>query len=152
MGRQNSLFNQEEDKEIIAILREAESKGRLKRRVTVWQHLELDVVENNLEKIKSETDQVDFLKYDYPCLYFYICGVKGISVDEFMDKCKEFEYAEPELYIYYIHGWLIPTFNQMRANKKLYYGNKEISIDGEICEYRGEMYEGQCFGIGEVYH
>ena len=57
--------------------------------------------------------------WEYPCLYFHVCEVKGISSQEFMELCKTFFDEDPLLFVYYIHGWLIPHFAHLRSQNKL---------------------------------
>ena len=41
-----------------------------------------------------------------------------------MDFCKRFEYGDPTLYVFYIHGWLLPHIAQLRAQNKLEMHNR----------------------------
>ena len=91
------------------ILRKAEKEGQLEE-VTRWQVVVLDEIEKQLSGIQVEKEQIDYLQSSYPCLYFYVCDQKGISTAEFMEECKEYEYADRLVYFYFIHGWLVPRF------------------------------------------
>ena len=67
-----------------------------------------------------------------------------------MSKCKGFE-KDPYLYVYYIHGWLIPHLDQLRGQSKLKQGTKEIKIYAEKCKYTGELdQKGLACGFGEA--
>ena len=68
-----------------------------------------------------------------------------------MEFCKRFEYGDPSLYVFYIHGWLLPHIAQLRAQKKLELRKIEFKIEDvyfrEVPEvkkgtYSGEMYQG----------
>ena len=70
--------------------------------------------------MSDEDDQLDFLKIEYPCLYLFVCQVKGISSQEFMDFCKALgNHENSYYYIYHIHGWLFPPFAQLRTQGEL---------------------------------
>ena len=55
-----------------------------------------------------------------------------------MKECEGYESGKPDLYIYYIHGWLLPYLDGLREQKKLKQGTKQIRIDGKTCKYTGE--------------
>ena len=72
---------------------------------------------------------MDYLKYEITCVFIYICKTKGIDIQEIMEEFKKFENHEKlELYIYYIHGWLIPHISHLKDSKILKQGTKEIEI------------------------
>ena len=62
----------------------------------------------------------------------------GLSTAQFMEDCKKFE-DDPYLFTIYIHGWLIPTFEELRSQNKLKKGEKTITINGFECKYTGEV-------------
>ena len=62
----------------------------------------------------------------------------GLSTTEFMQECKTFE-DDPYLFTVYIHGWLLPTLEELRSQKKLKQGSKTIIINGFECKYNGEV-------------
>ena len=88
----------------------------------------------------DEEDQLDFLNIEYPCLYFFVCLVREISCQEFMDICKALENHEnTKLYVYHIHGWWFPHLAQLRTQGKLKQGTTEVKIYGYSCKYTGEL-------------
>ena len=131
------------------ILREAERKGLLEE-VTRWQLVDLEQVEKQLSGIQTETDQIDYLQLSFPCLYFYVCDQKGISTAEFMEECKEYEYADRLVYFYFIHGWLIPRFSQLRDQGQIKDDQKQHYVGGDyLCNYQGPInVDGKACGIG----
>ena len=78
---------------------------------------------------------MDDLKYKHMGLYLYICKAKDFETglkfrdwfkdllikfdDGFMDFCKRFKYGDPALYVFYIHGFLLPYIAELRAQEKL---------------------------------
>ena len=117
----------------MSILKQAESDGTLKK-VTEWQYVKLEEVQKKLDSFETEEEQMDYLKYEITCVFYHICNVKGIDIQEVMEEFKKFEHHEMlELYVLYIHGWLIPHITHLRASKKLIQGTKEIMINGKKC-------------------
>ena len=55
--------------ENIAILRKAEEDGTFGE-ITKWQVVDLNKVEEILVSLETDEEQLDFLKFEYPCLYF----------------------------------------------------------------------------------
>ena len=53
----------------IAILREAQKDGSFDE-ITKWQFVDLTKVEEKLGNLVTDEEQLDFLKFEYPCLYF----------------------------------------------------------------------------------
>ena len=62
----------------IAILREAQ-KDKSFGEITKRQEVDLNKVEEKLNSIETDKEQLDFLKFEYPCLYFLVCDVRGID-------------------------------------------------------------------------
>ena len=53
----------------IAILKEAQMDGTFDE-ITKWQFVDLTKVEEKLNGLETDEEQLDFLKFEYPCLYF----------------------------------------------------------------------------------
>ena len=53
----------------ISILREAQKDGTFDE-ITKWQVVDLTKVEEKLGSLKTDEEQLDLLKFEYPCLYF----------------------------------------------------------------------------------
>ena len=88
-------------------MREAEKDGSIAE-ITKWQAVDLTKVEEKLIGLQTDEDQLDFLKFEYPCLYFLVCDARGIDYQDFMDFCKLCEDLDPNYNIYYIWGYFRP--------------------------------------------
>ena len=68
-----------------------------------------------------------------------------------MDECKACG-SDHEFYIYYIHGWLLPHFELLRAQKKLRRGRLyNMEIEGQRYNYTGEIdQDNKACGFGEA--
>ena len=104
--------------------------------------LDIDDLIDRLKKLRTEEERINLLSYEYLGLYFLVCRVKGISTKEFREFCKNLDTKNhPELMVFYIHGWLNHHLEELRQQKKLHKGKKEIRIDIYKCQYEGELNE-----------
>ena len=142
-----------ESDSIIAILRKASEDGTLEE-IAKWQEVDINELVPRLEILDTEAEQIELLLYEYVCLYFFVCEIKGVSTQEFRDLCKTFEDLDdlPELYIYFVHGWLWPHIVEMRKQNKLHRGTKYFErFFEEENNYEGEMnLEDQLCGEGKL--
>ena len=96
-----------------------------------YQEVDMDELIAQLKTLRTEEQRINLLSYEYLGLYFHVCRVKGISTEEFREFCKNLNTKNnPELMVYYIHGWLLHDFEEMNQLKKLHRGDKEIKIKG----------------------
>ena len=59
---------------------------------------------------------LSYLSQFYPSLYIFILKKFGkiARLIQYMEKCKEFE-NDPNRYCFYVHGYLLPMFENQRA-------------------------------------
>ena len=78
---------------------------------------------------------------EYPSLYFIVAGDLKLDTSQFREICKSYSnFNNPEFRTYYIHGYLIPKQDELRAQGKIkYLAKKSIAIDGAEYEYEGEV-------------
>ena len=70
-----------------------------------------------------------------------------------MEECRSYRDKSWETYSLYVHGYLLPTFDQMRSEGKLKRNTKLIDLDdyGELYDYEGELdEEGNACGYGTL--
>ena len=135
----------------IAILKEAQMDGTFDE-ITKWQFVDLTKVEEKLNGLETDEEQLDFLKFEYPCLYFQVCDVRGIDCSIFKKFCRLCEDLDnSKYYIYYIWGYYRPMVKEMKDQGKLNHGTKNIKIDGVNATYTGPLdANGNAFGEGEA--
>ena len=103
-----------------------------------------------MKGLKTYEKQSKLLQYEYVCLYFLTRKMRGFTSENFMQECKGFE-QDPQLYVYYVQGWLIPQIEALREQGKLHIGKKEIEIEGKEYGYDGELDEEEkACGLGKA--
>ena len=144
-GQQNAAAGKN-----IAILREAQ-KEKTFDEITERQVVDLAKVEEKLNGLATDKEQLDFLKFEYPCLYFLVCDVRGIDCQDFKYFCELCENIDPKYRVYYIWGYFRPLVKQIKDEGKLMHGTKDILIDGDYAIYTGPLdVNGNAFGEGEA--
>ena len=98
-------------------------------------------MENQLSKFTFDEKKLDFLKFEYCCLFYHICEVRGLKElkKDTIDFFRTFKDRDSSVYIYFIYGYLQPLFSQERAEGKVRKGTKEITIEGRPCQFNGEL-------------
>ena len=71
---------------LIDILRKAEEDGSLAK-IAKRQHVDLDEIEERFRGLETEGLQMKLLQDEYPCLYLFVCGEKGIDTAEYIKEC-----------------------------------------------------------------
>ena len=82
-----------------------------------------------------------FLDEEYPCLAVYVMRRRGMydRLNSFVARYLKLMHKDEGEYTQYIHGCLLPNFQEMRERGYLTKGIKKISFDGLMWDYRGEL-------------
>ena len=132
---QNSINQENTLQSPIDILRRAE-KDSANDIVFKMYADNLEAIAKKLDECKTEEKQIEFLKWEFTGLYLLVCDAKGISTEEFRKWCKSLDNEEDyEIWIYYIHGWLVPYIANLRKQGKLQQGRKKIILGKKRNEY-----------------
>ena len=131
-GRNKSLVGQklQDDKrapsndiDVLKIIEEAEAGEQLEQ-VKQWQEMEIGKVLEKLATKKDYNEKMTYLGLFYPSLKVFVLK----QTDQFeqlklyMDECKTYEEGDSSYYVYYLHGYLFPWFEQQRADNKIRQG------------------------------
>ena len=66
---------------------------------------------------------------------------------DWTNYCLRYE-SSVDYYTLYCVGWIEPTLEQLRQEKKVKFGRKEIKINGFLYLYEGEMNDNTVIGYG----
>ena len=73
---------------------------------------------------------MELLQEEYTCLYFLVSKIIGNDTSQFMDFCRDFCGDDEQLYVYYVHGWIIPRLDSQRDQNNLNKVEKLLTLDG----------------------
>ena len=133
---------------VINTLKQAEENGSFKK-ATEYQWVTLDEVLAKLSSFETIEQQIQLLQEEYCCLYFLVSKALGIDTIEYMNFCQSFG-DDPELYVYYIQGWIIPLLDVLRAENKIKQGTTTVRQEGTR-PYKGEIDENnEAHGYGKT--
>lgn len=111
------------DINVLKIIEEAEAGEQLEQ-VKQWQEMEIGKVLEKLATKKDYNEKMTYLGLFYPSLKVFVLK----QTDQFeqlklyMDECKTYEEGDSSYYVYYLHGYLFPWFEQQRADNKIRQG------------------------------
>ena len=85
--------------------------------------IDLDTLQSELEEKLNEWEKKKYLSEAYPSLYILMLEQfkRADKIEQYMAQCKEFE-NDRIRYSLYIHGYLLPWFDQQRKAGKLKQG------------------------------
>ena len=117
-----------DDIDVLKILEEAEAGGQLEY-AKMWQEMEIGKV---LEELANQNDYEEIMTYlslFYPSLKVFVLKHTDQfeQLQMYMDECKTFEQGDSSFYVYYLHGYLFPWFEQQRADNKIRQGKLLLS-------------------------
>ena len=105
------------------VLRDADKKGQLEI-AKEWQEIDLDLVEEELNKSKGFSAKTAVLARKYPSLNIFLLGKLNQyeKLKKYILECKAYETANFNKYCLYIHGYLIPSLQNQRLNGLIKHG------------------------------
>ena len=145
--QQESSNNSPEAEGILSLVYAAKLNETRWAEITKWHQVEIKQLEKRLEDFETEEQMIEMLKWEYICLFFLICDVKGKEgkeeyiqmKQEFMLKCKNEYEDDYELYTYHVHGYLLPQIEQVSKSDQLKDGDVKIEFNEQRCKYKGQL-------------
>ena len=95
-------------------------KNNLLENAKRWQEIKLDLVQEELEDIEDHLQKMKYLSELYPSLYIFILKHlnKTNKLHDYFQQCL-FCMHDPYSYYLYVHGYLLPFFDELRSEGKL---------------------------------